>query len=317
MPERLVTVGDLVVDVLLDLTLPVWPAKHQTARSLRFEAGGACTTILAARELGMAVAAMGAVGSDLQGEFLLKILGEAAVDASALQCQSGTSTTVVALADNQSGEHVFLGRYGTGSAIAMNKHSGELLAQADAIFMPGYSLLDERLDGLVSGVLRALRTSEARLYFDVGPFLGGLPADDLRAILNVTDTLLLTEEEIPFVAAGADGLEACRRLLDAYPRLTIVVKLAERGCHILSSQLEERCPGFPADVVDTIGAGDAFAAAYIWADLQGYSPAECGTIGNAMGAASVARQGAGSNVPRCADVQRILDEMRTGIQLTC
>ncbi len=317
MPERLVAVGDLVVDILLEARLPVLPARHQTARSLRFEAGGACTTILAARQLGMTVAALGAVGSDLPGEFLLKILREADVNVSALQSQDGTSTTVLALADSRSGEHVFLGRYGRGPAISMDQRSRELLAQADAVFMPGYSLLDERLDKLVSGVLRELKTCEARFYFDVGPFLGEADTQRLASVLHATDTLLLTEEEIPFAAAGEGGLEACRRLLDEFPQLTIVVKRAEQGCHILSPQLDARCPGFPADVIDTIGAGDAFAAAYIWAELRGYSPLECGTIGNAMGAASVARQGAGRNVPSRADLQRILDEMRTGIQLTC
>ena len=70
-------------------------------------------------------------------------------------------------------------------------------------------------------------------------------------------------------------------------------------------------------MVDTVGAGDAFAGAWIWADLNGYSARECGTIANAMGAASVGKRGGGRNVAPCADVQALLDENRTGIKLSC
>ena len=318
MTKRLVTLGDLVVDLLLDVDLPVQPARHQTARALRFEAGGACTTILAARELGMNVAALGTVGDDLPGRFLLDTLRGANVDTTALLIPPGsTSTTVVALSDRALGEHVFLGHYGSSEPIPLTEAAAQILDQADAVFIPGYSLLESRLAGLVAGVFERLADSGARIYFDVGPFAVALPKAQVERVLGAADTLLLTEDEIPFVAAGARGIPACRRLLDANPQLTVVVKLAEAGCHILSRGLDAPCPGFTVDVVDTIGAGDAFAAAYIWADLQGYSAAECGTIGNAMGAASVMRDGAGSNVPKLADLQRILSDNRTGISLKC
>ena len=318
MTKRLVTVGDLVVDLLLDVDLPVQPARHQTARALRFEAGGACTTILAARELGMDVAALGTVGADLPGSFLLDTLGGAQVDTSALLNLPGsTTTTVVALSDRAFGEHVFLGHYGSSDSIPFNGRAAELLKEADAVFIPGYSLREARLAGLIDGVFEQAVGSNARIYFDVGPFAGELPQAQVERVLRAADTLLLTEDEIPYVAAGACGLQACRRLLDVHERLTVVVKLAVAGCHILSRRLDAHCPGFPADVVDTIGAGDAFAAAYIWADLQGYSAAECGTIGNAMGAASVMRAGAGSNVPKRADLQQLLCDNRTGISLLC
>ena len=73
-PKRLVTVGDLVLDLVVDARLPLHPDQHQTAKRLQFEAGGACTTILAARRMGLDVAALGTVGDDLQGRMLLDIL---------------------------------------------------------------------------------------------------------------------------------------------------------------------------------------------------------------------------------------------------
>ncbi len=318
MAKRLVTVGDLVVDIVMDARLPIQAGRHQTAERLHFEAGGACTTILAARGMGLHVAALGTVGDDMQGRFLRDILRDAAVDTSALIIPPGSSTTtVIALTDLEQGDHVFLGHYGVGADIPFMQPARDLLARADAVFIPGYTLVEDRLAVLVTGVLDSLERAEARVYFDVGPFLGQLPLAQVEQTLNAVDVLLLTEDEIPFVTAGGSGAAACRALLGRFPALTIVLKLAAAGCHIMSGAGDARIPGFAVKVVDTVGAGDAFAAAYIWADLNGHSRPECGTIANAMGAASVARAGAGRKAPSRADVQAILDRQKTGINLSC
>ena len=318
MPKRLVTVGDLVVDLVLDARLPLQAGQHQTAKSLRFEAGGACTTILAARNMGLAVAALGAVGADFQGRMLLEILDAAAVDTAALLIPpESTTTTVLALADTGQGKHVFVGHYGAGAEIGFTGAAEARLRSADAVFIPGYTLVEARLAPLVAGALDWLAQHEGRLYFDVGPFSHQLSRAQVNQVLAVCDTLLLTEDEIPFVADGAGGIDACRRLCARHRELTIVLKLADAGCRILSRSLGLACPGFAVDAIDTVGAGDAFAGAYIWADLNGYSPRECGTIANAMGAASVRKLGAGRNAPSCAEAQSLLDRDETGIRLPC
>lgn len=310
--NTLVTIGDLALDLLLEVQLPVGAGGHQMARSLRFEAGGACTTILAARSMGLDVAALGAVGDDLPGRFLFELLAEAGVDIAALQMPpTSTTTTVVSLSDRQAGGHVFLGRYGQGGAVDFSEAAAQRLTDAAAVFIPGYTLLEERLTGLVEGAFAWLAREPRHVYFDVGPSLGGLGRARVAEALRLVDVLLLTEDEIAFVA---DDLRDLQR---SHPGLTIALKLGERGCRLISGETDITVPGFAVDVVDTIGAGDAFAAAFIWADLQRYSLAECGTIANAMGAASVGRAGAGRNVPSRAEVQALLDAGRRGIDLSC
>ncbi|MCY4147131.1 MAG: PfkB family carbohydrate kinase, partial [Chloroflexi bacterium] len=171
MSKHLVTIGDLVVDILVDAKLPLYRDQHQTARSLRFEAGGACTTILAARAMGLNVAALGAVGDDVAGRFLLALLTEAGVDIAALQMPpTSTTTAVVSLSDRQAGGHVFLGRYGQSRAIELSDAAAQRLSDAAAVFIPGYTLLEERLAGLVAGAFAWLAGESRRVYFDVGPF---------------------------------------------------------------------------------------------------------------------------------------------------
>ncbi|MCY3832108.1 MAG: carbohydrate kinase family protein [Chloroflexi bacterium] len=318
MTKRLATVGDLVVDIVLDARLPVQADAHQTLKRLEFEAGGACTTVLAGRNMGLDVSVLGTVGDDSQGRMLLDLLSAAAVDTSALVIpERSTTTTVVALTDSARGDHVFLGHYGVGADIGFTERAERVLASADAVFIPGYTLVEARLTGLVDGVLDWLAAHESRLYFDVGPFARQLSLTQLDRVLALTDTLLLTKDEIPFVTAGAGGLAALRELRRRYPTLTIALKLAQAGCRIITGADEMHCPGFAVKVVDTVGAGDAFAGAFIWADLQGYSPLECGTIANAMGGSSVERAGAGTKAPTRADVQALLDRQNAGIILSC
>ena len=312
--RQLVSIGDLVVDLLMEAHLPLAADDHQMSPAMRFEAGGACSTILAARNMGLDVAALGAVGDDFQGRMLCKILDGAGVNTSALAMPPhSTTTTVLVLTDKRQRGHVFLGHYGQGTPISLTSDARRLLMSADAVFMPGYTLVEERLQPLVEGVLAVLEAHSLPLYLDAGPFIGRLAADKLARILRLTDVLLLTEAEIPLAA----GETACRRLVDQYPALLMVIKRAESGCRLLARDVEIACAGYRVPLVDAVGAGDAFAGAFIQARLAGFSLEDCGKIANAMGAASVRKVGAGRNVPSRAEVQAVLDDNNTGIKLLC
>jgi sugar/nucleoside kinase (ribokinase family) len=318
MAKQIVSIGDLVIDLVLDVKLPVTINQHQMSPSLQFEPGGAANVVLAARHMGLDVAVLGTVGADFQGQMLKDILEQAGVDTSALIiAPNSTTTTVIALTDRQQNGHVFLGHYGEGDSIPMTSTAHEILKRTDAVFIPGYTLVEERLQPLIEGVLSAIKTTDISLYFDVGPFLGQLPYEQVETVLALTDVLLLNEEEIPYVTQGKTTVEACRQLLDHYPELMIVLKIGASGCRILSREAEIICEGYKVDVVDTVGAGDSFAGAFMWAQLNGLPLSDCGKIANAMGAASVQKAGGGRNTPTCREVQNILNANHVGINLSC
>ncbi len=284
--------------------------------SLQFEPGGAANTIIAARHMGLDVSVLGTVGGDFQGEMLKSILDQKGANTSALVIPAeSTTTTVIALTDKQQQGHVFLGHYGEGDPISLTANAQTILFQSDAVFMPGYTLVEERLKPLVKGVFAHLETNIMPFYFDVGPYLGQLPHSDIETVLRLTDVLLLTEDEIPYVTQGQTGLDACKSLLQQYPNMLIVLKSGASGCQILSQQSNITCQGYDVEVVDTVGAGDSFAGAFIWAHLNGESLGDCGKIANAMGAASVQKMGGGRNIPSLADAQSILNINHVGIDL--
>ena len=318
MRKRLVTVGDLVFDFLLQVQLPVVADAHQDSPIFELEPGGACSTLLAARNLGLETVALGTVGDDIIGRLLKSMLDDAGVDTSALIIPPESSTTTVfSLSDQQKGAHVFLGYNGRSPAIELCAIAREKLAAADAVFMAGYSMVEQRMESLNSAVMAFADENDIPLYVDVGPSLGQLEQAQVDEALSAANVLMMTDEEIQFVTAGESDIDACRRLLERYPHVLIVVKLGAAGCHLLARDIDMPIAGFSVDVVDTIGAGDAFDAAFIWAQLRGYCLADCGTIANAMGAAQVSRAGAGRKAPTRGDVQLILDANETGIKLSC
>jgi sugar/nucleoside kinase (ribokinase family) len=118
----------------------------------------------------------------------------------------------------------------------------------------------------------------------------GQPAD-LWPCLPHTDYFLCNTREAQFLA-GVEGVEQAMGVLRDRGAHTVIVKLGAEGCRIRGNDLDAHIPGLPAEVVDTTGAGDAFAAGFVAGILRGESPeVACGSA-NAAGARMVSKLGA-------------------------
>ena len=86
------------------------------------------------------------------------------------------------------------------------------------------------------------------------------------------DVLLPGRDEAEFLTGEADPVRAGRLLLQAGPQV-VVVKLGAQGALVVTEEGETEVPGFPVEqVVDPVGAGDAFAAGFLAATLEEKSP---------------------------------------------
>ncbi len=300
------TLGDFVADLVVSIpALPAEAGRHQLASDIQVEPGGAGNFAIAGARLGLRMSLLGVRGADGFGDTAAALLAGAGVDVSGLVAQpDGTTTTVVVLVD-QAGEHVFLGKYGTGPEVVFLPAWREQVQTADALFLSGYSLHEERLSRAALQALETARAAGVRVYFDPGPHIAGM--DDLRIanLLSLADVVLLTEEEIPLVASGTGGMDAARGLLQGGPSV-VCVKRGARGCRIFTLAGEWEHPGFPVPVRDTNAAGDSFAAAFIYAHLRGWPLDQVAAFANAMGAAKVQKLGSGTRVPTRDEVAAVL-----------
>jgi fructokinase len=118
--------------------------------------------------------------------------------------------------------------------------------------------------GASAGVVRRLTALTAFAVFDVNLRQPRVDAETLSASLRLAAVVKLTDDELATVGALLPG-----------GRGPVWLTLGERGAECRSPDGGVvRQPAFPATVVDTVGAGDAFAAAMTVKTLAGVSPRE-------------------------------------------
>ena len=151
-----------------------------------------------------------------------------------------------------------------------------LACRADAVC---FGSLVQRMASRAS-VLRFLRATrpDALKVFDINLRQHYYSREVLEDSLELADILKINDEEIRIVAdmfdLGGDDAAACRALIDRYAlRLVILTKGAD-GSEVITSDEVIPQPAGEAQVVDTVGAGDSFTAAFVVAYLRGASLAD-------------------------------------------
>ena len=125
---------------------------------------------------------------------------------------------------------------------------------------------------------------------------------DMRAAVERATVAVGNREEAG-VAVGEGGpLEMAQRLLELGPRLAIV-KLGPRG--VLAATADEHwiVPPIPVDVVNGLGAGDAFGGALCHGLLSGWDVERIIRYANAAGAVVASRLGCADDMPTAEDVE--------------
>lgn len=317
MKKHLVSVGDLVVDLITPVTLPIISAQHQEVPYMNLEAGGGSNFTIAASRIGLQVSSVGALGDDAFGKTLLDILRAEKVDTSGIHISAGAdSPLVLSLIDHEKHEHVFIGRPNNGPEVDYSETMDKIVRSADALFFQGYTLLERQIEGLVTAAAERGRELRIPIYFDVGPTVKHSPAERVRWIIAQTDVILTTEDEIELISEGRPHDTAFEYLLGLGPKL-LVIKQGANGCTLVQSDSKMHVPGFAVPVTDTVGAGDCFDAAFIYGQLHGLSLQNCAILANAIGAASVQKVGAGRNVPSCAEANAILEQAGSELRFSC
>jgi 2-dehydro-3-deoxygluconokinase len=132
-----------------------------------------------------------------------------------------------------------------------------------------------------------------------------IPRETCEQAIAAADVLLIAEPEAAYLFPDQRREEMARSLLALGPSV-VVIKLGAEGCLVATRDETIRVPGFAVDVVDTVGAGDSFAAAFIAGRLRGGSLRDSAILANAMGALAATQRGAGTRIPPGAQLQELL-----------
>jgi len=131
----------------------------------------------------------------------------------------------------------------------------------------------------------------------------------VRLALPLVEVLIGNEPEMMLVASASSLDEAVDRLRQSGVPM-LVSKLGDKGTRIWIDGAPVFLEPYRVDVVSTIGAGDGFAAGFLYALFQGLPPRECLHYGNAAAAIVVSRLSCSEAMPTLAEVQEVIDAHR-------
>ena len=322
----LVTVGRVTMDLLAqDIGVP-----FEEVSGFATSVGGSPTNIaIASARLGLRPVAFTGVGDDLVGDYVLRYLRDEGVDTAHVVRVPGKRTSLAMVAI-QPPDRFPLSFYREDPAdiyLTADDATGLPLEQVPATLLSGNAFSRGSCVAAARACAERGRVVAGTTYMDLDlrPTEWAAPRDygrTLREVLPLVDVLIGTEEEChaalapepDAVIAGAPLGEADHAALDAGldelvrdgTVTTVVIKRGPRGATVIEAGSQLDVQGFEVAAVNTVGAGDAFAAGLIRSRLRGLDWHDAIRFANACGAIQVTRHGCSSVFPTAAEVEAFI-----------
>jgi ribokinase len=254
--------------------------------------GKGANQAIAATRAGASGVFLGAIGSDSFGVTLKARIAASGVDTGQLRVVYGASGVAVVTVDAR-GENTVVVAPGANAAFtALTEPELSAVRRAD--------VLVTQLEIPIETVLEAAHAARAA---GTRVVLNATPARDLPAeLFDAVDLLVVNEGEAR--AISGTGREDPAALLAAVPRAVLTLG-ADGAWYVDRDGTSVHIPGFPIDVVDSTGAGDAFTGALAVAWGEGRELVESVRWACAAGAACARQVGASASLPRRDEIDAL------------
>ncbi|MDC9822189.1 5-dehydro-2-deoxygluconokinase [Devosia sp. ZB163] len=279
------------------------------------KAVGGCPTNIAVgtARLGLKSALITRVGAEQMGGFIKEQLGREGVETAGIAIDAERLTALVLLAVEAEGVSpmIFVRTDCADMALSEADIDPAFIESAAAIVVTGTHFSTPNAEAAQLKAIRIARAAGRKVVFDIDyrPNLWGLAGHaagferyvrsdyvtgKIKPILRDCDLIVGTEEEV-LIAAGESDLLTALKAIRAVSGATVVLKRGARGCvvydGVIGDDLEHGVvgQGFPIEIYNVLGAGDAFMSGFLRGWLRGEDHATSATWANACGAFAVSR----------------------------
>ncbi|MFN3910261.1 MAG: carbohydrate kinase family protein [Candidatus Anstonellaceae archaeon] len=246
--------------------------------------GSACNVALNCIKLGHKASLIANVGKDQHGKFLLQKLKNMGLDTSQIKIIEGGRTGLSVILIDKEGQVMVI--EDKGCIEDRRAFDEKKISQSKWIHLTGTSLT------WLEKISKIAYKNNIPISFDPGRAASRLGAERLAKVLEKTDMLIVNRKELTEIS-GSGSEEAAKELAREFNFICIVKDGHKPALISTNEQKTIYVPPFDAPyVIDTLGAGDAFAAGTICGKIEGRSLFEAVRMGHAAAAAKVMHAGA-------------------------
>ncbi|MGY5856091.1 MAG: carbohydrate kinase family protein [Candidatus Thorarchaeota archaeon] len=304
MPGEVVAIGRINVDI--DMTVDKLPKvnEHVICQTGRIAYGGSAANFATqSARLGAKTMLVSCVGDDEYGQLAVKDIAKAGVDTSCVLVLEKHPTGIFVNTHDKKGNQIVVAEPGANRFLEKRVFEEENLLDAQVIHVSGsFPMLIDRVTELTT-------SNGMILSLDPGPAGIDLEYDK---ILKRTDLLFLNQMELKEYFKINPNENALRAFAKTFPGI-VVLKMGEKGA--IATDGFEYCTSkvFEVPVIDTLGAGDSFAAGFVTAWMRSERIEQALNVANAVAALTITKTGAQNGQPTLDEAARLLRRHQVSI----
>ena len=252
--------------------------------------GSVCNSVVAASSLGAKAFFSGKVADDIDGQCYISDLQKAGVDFHAAGQEAGiTGKCLVMVTDDA--ERTMNTFLGASEALSEREIDQAALVDSEWFYVEGYLVTDEARTLATKAAVETAKANNVNVAVSLSdPFVVAVFGDALREVIGGGVDLIFCNKDEAMAFTGTESLEAAAEALKQCAK-TFAITDGANGAITFDGNAVNQSKGVDAKAIDTNGAGDMFAGAFLYAITSGKGYAWAAGLANDCAARVVAQFG--------------------------
>ena len=262
----------------------------ESSAMLRKCGGSVCNSVVAASSLGAQAFFSGKVADDTDGQLYIDDLKEAGVDFHSAGQEPGiTGKCLVMVTDDA--ERTMNTFLGASEGLSAREIDQAALVDSEWFYVEGYLVTDDARTAATKEAVELAKASGVKVAISLSdPFVVSVFGDALRQVIGDGVDLIFCNKDEAMAFTVTETLEAASEALKQYTK-TFAITDGAKGAVTFDGSSLDYSHGVKAEAIDTNGAGDMFAGAFLYAITSGKSYGWAASLANDCAARVVAQFG--------------------------